>query len=215
MSSLYQEILNYILTHQDRFIQAVKVHAAICSTVLLISMGIAIPLGIFCAKKATFSQWIMHIFNILKIIPSLAVLIAVMPILGTGFGPAILALSMHAVPTVLINTYLGFKNVDKSVIESAEGMGLSKAEILFKVEFPLALPLIITGIRTCSVDIIASATLAAYIGAGGLGEFVVMGIGDLNIPVMLVGSLSVALLSIIADFVLSFLQRRITRYQTD
>jgi osmoprotectant transport system permease protein len=215
MYELYQEILRYIVSHQDRFIQAVKMHAAICITVLLVSIVIAVPFGIFCAKKATFAESVMHVFNILKIIPSLAVLIAVMPILGTGFGPALLALSMHAVPTVLVNTYLGFKSVDKSVIESAEGMGLSKREILLKVELPLALPLMITGIRTCSVDVIASATLAAYIGAGGLGEFVVMGIGALNISVMLVGSLSVALLSVIVDFALSFLQRRVTRYQTD
>lgn len=215
MFNLYQDILKYIFSHQDDFVKALKIHIAIFSTVMLVSIAIAIPLGIFCAKNITFSQFIMHVFNILKIIPSLAVLIAVMPILGTGFFPALLALSMHAVPTILINTYLGFQNIDKSVIESAKGMGLSGKEILLKVEFPLALPLMITGIRTCSVDVMASAALAAYIGAGGLGDFIVMGIGALNISVMMVGSLSVALLSVVVDFALSFLQRKITRYQTD
>lgn len=215
MPDLLHQIVDYIGSHQDRFYKAVSIHLSICSATLLVSLAIGMPLGILCAKKERLASGIMHVFNILRIIPSLAVLIAVMPILGTGFGPALLALSMHAVSTILVNTYLGYRNVDPSVLESARGMGLSPREIFFKIETPLALSLIITGIRTCTVDIIASATLAAYIGTGGLGEFVVMGMGAMNVAVMLVGSISIALMAVATDFVLATVQRRVNRYQTD
>lgn len=215
MPDLLHQIVDYIGSHQDRFYKAVSIHLSICSATLLVSLAIGMPLGILCAKKERLASGIMHVFNILRIIPSLAVLIAVMPILGTGFGPALLALSMHAVSTILVNTYLGYRNVDPSVLESARGMGLSPREIFIKIETPLALSLIITGIRTCTVDIIASATLAAYIGTGGLGEFVVMGMGAMNVAVMLVGSISIALMAVATDFVLATVQRRVNRYQTD
>lgn len=215
MPDLLHQIVDYIGSHQDRFYKAVSIHLSICSATLLVSLAIGMPLGILCAKKEGLASGIMHVFNILRIIPSLAVLIAVMPILGTGFGPALLALSMHAVSTILVNTYLGYRNVDPSVLESARGMGLSPREIFIKIETPLALSLIITGIRTCTVDIIASATLAAYIGTGGLGEFVVMGMGAMNVAVMLVGSVSIALMAVATDFVLATVQRRVNRYQTD
>lgn len=214
LNELYASIYQYIVTHLDRYVQAAQIHLAICLATLLISLAIGVPLGIYCAKRPSVSVWLMHVFNFLKIIPSLAVLIAVMPILGTGFWPALLALNLHAAPTILINTYIGFKNLDPFVIESARGMGLSKREILFKVEIPLAMPLILTGVRTCTVDVIATATLAAYIGAGGLGEFVIMGLGDLDVTVMLVGSLSIAVLSILADLILAGIQKRATRYLT-
>lgn len=215
MPDLLHQIVDYIGSHQDRFYKAVSIHLSICSATLLVSLAIGMPLGILCAKKERLASGIMHVFNILRIIPSLAVLIAVMPILGTGFGPALLALSMHAVSTILVNTYLGYRNVDPSVLESARGMGLSPREIFIKIETPLALSLILTGIRTCTVDIIASATLAAYIGTGGLGEFVVMGMGAMNVAVMLVGSISIALMAVATDFVLATVQRRVNRYQTD
>lgn len=212
MIDLIGGVCRYIASHPERYTLAFQMHLAICAATILISLLIGVPAGIYCAKRPKVSAWLMHIFNFLKIIPSLAVLIAVMPILGVGFYPALLALTLHAAPTILINTYIGFKNLDPFVIESARGMGLSNAETLFKVELPLAVPLILTGLRTCTVDVVASATLAAYIGAGGLGDFVVMGMGDLDVTVMMVGSASIAVVSVALDLILSCLQKRATRY---
>ncbi|WP_312884182.1 ABC transporter permease [Clostridium psychrophilum] len=125
------------------------------------------PLGILCYKCTKVSQPIMNLFNFFRIIPSLAVLVLVMPIIGTGFFPALLALVILAIPPILINTYLGINNIDGS-IESAKGMGMDYKRMLRTIEIPLAMPLIITGVRTSAVEVIASATLASYIGAGGL-----------------------------------------------
>jgi osmoprotectant transport system permease protein len=180
---------------------------------VLVSTGIAVPLGIMCSKNKVFSMPIMNLFNFLRIIPSLAVLVLVMPILGTGFLPALLALVILAVPPTLINTYLGFKNVDEFILESSRGMGMSSKMILFKIEIPLAMPLILTGIRTSAVEVIASAALASYIGAGGLGDFIFTGLSLNDYRMLLVGGISIALLAIISEILLSLLQYGITRYQ--
>lgn len=157
----------------------------------------------------------MNFFNFLRIIPSLAILVLALPILGTGFTPALVALILLAVPPILINTYLGFKNIGPSIIESAEGMGMGYRELLFKIQLPLAMPLIITGVRTSSVEVIASATLASYIGTGGLGDFIFTGLSMNDYTMLLVGGISVAILSIIAEIILFFLQQGITRYQRE
>lgn len=212
---MLHEVMDYLLNHIDKYYEAVRIHINISITAVLISIIIAVPLGIICAKFIKASQPIMNIFNFLRIIPSLAILVLVMPILGTGFFPALLALVILAIPPILINTYLGIKNIDVSVIESAEGMGMDYKKMLYKIEIPLALPLIITGVRTSAVEVIASATLASYIGAGGLGDFIFTGLGMNDFRILLVGGATVALLSIVAEMLLFMLEQRITKYQRD
>lgn len=127
--------------------------------------------------------------------------------------PALFALMILAIPPILINTFLGFNNIDKSVIESAEGMGMNKRELLFKIQFPLAMPLILTGIRTSSIEVIASATLASYIGAGGLGDFIFKGLVLNDTKLLIVGGGTVALLSIFSEIILFTFQQFITKYE--
>jgi ABC-type proline/glycine betaine transport systems, permease component len=206
-------IIDYIISNHIQYYQAVKIHILISILAILISTVIAVPLGIICSKNKIFSMPIMNLFNFLRIIPSLGILVLAMPILGTGFPPALLALVVLAVPPTLINAYLGFKNVDEFILESSRGMGMGSKRILFKIELPLAMPLIITGIRTSAVEVIASAALASYIGAGGLGDFIFTGLSLNDYKMLLVGGLSIALLSIIAEILLSILQHGITRYQ--
>ena len=213
MVKLVAEVRDYLLNHIDKYYEAVKIHIYISSTAILISIIIAVPLGILCAKFAKTSHPIMNLFNFFRVIPSLAILVLVMPILGTGFLPALLALVILAIPPILINTCLGIKNIDASIIESAEGMGMDCKKMLFKIEIPLALPLIITGVRTSAVEVIASATLASYIGAGGLGDFIFTGLGMNDFRILLIGGASVALLSVIAEMLLFMFQQSITKYQ--
>ena len=209
------EVINYLLNHLDKYNEAVKIHIYISITAVLISIIIAVPLGIICAKSTKVSQTIMNLFNLLRVIPSLAILVLVMPILGTGFFPALFALVILAIPPILINTCLGIRNIDISVLESAKGMGMDHKKLLFKIEIPLALPLIITGVRTSTVEVIASATLASYIGAGGLGDFIFTGLGMNDFRMLILGGASVALLSVIAEMLLFIFQQSITRYQRD
>ncbi|MDR0719717.1 MAG: ABC transporter permease [Treponema sp.] len=213
MFKLLSATLGYINSHYDTYVLAVKTHILIFVLVLAAAVIIGIPLGILSSKKPVFSTVIINIFSALKMIPSLALLLVFIPIIGTGMIPASIALVLHALPTMLINTYTGFKQIDAAVTESAVAMGMTRGEILRKVEFPLALPLVFTGLRTCSVDIIATTTIAAYIGAGGLGQFVVVGLSNLNSATMLAGSLTVALISLIVDLVFFLLQKGLIRYE--
>ena len=212
---MFDEVLDYLLKHIDKYYEAVRIHIYISGAAILISIIIAVPLGILCAKYTVASQPIMNLFNFFRVIPSLAILVLVMPILGTGFLPALVALVVLAIPPILINTYLGMKNIDVSVLESAKGMGMDYKKMLLKIEIPLALPLIITGVRTSAVEVIASATLASYIGAGGLGDFIFTGLGMNDFRILIVGGVSVALLSVIAEMLLFMLQQNITKYQRD
>ena len=209
------EIIDYLLKHIDKYSQAVKIHMCISITAVLIGIIIAVPLGIICAKYTKISQPIMNLFNFFRIIPSLAILVLVMPIIGTGFFPALLALVILSVPPILINTYLGINNIDRSVIESAKAMGMNYKKMLFKIEVPLAMPLILTGVRTSAVEVIASATLASYIGAGGLGDFIFTGLGMNDSRILIIGGASVAFLSVIAEMSLFMVQQRITKYQRE
>ncbi len=208
-----ETIINYILENSDKYIYALKVHIFI--SIIAIAMGIiiGIPLAIISFKSDKISSYVMNLFNFLRIIPSLAILVLVMPLLGVGLIPALFALIVLAIPPILINTYLGFNNIDKSVIESAEGMGMNKKELLLKIQIPLALPLIVTGIRTSSIEVIASATLASYIGAGGLGDFIFKGLVLNDTKLLIVGGGTVAILSIISELILFVFQQLITRYE--
>jgi len=209
------EVIDYLLKHIDKYYEAVEIHITISVTAVLISIIIAVPLGILCARFTKASQPIMNLFNFLRVIPSLAILVLVMPILGTGFAPALLALVILAVPPILINTYLGIKNIDISVLESAKGMGMDKRKMLLKIEVPLSMPLIITGVRTSTVEVIASATLASYIGAGGLGDFIFTGLNMNDFRILIIGGASVALLSVVAELLLFTAEQSITKYQRE
>lgn len=207
------EIINYVLENSDKYLNALFIHILISIIAIGIGILLGIPFGIISFKSNKLSGYIINIFNFFRIIPSLAVLVIVLPLLGVGFVPALVALIFLAIPPILINTYLGFNNIDKSIIESAEGMGMNKKELLLKIQFPIALPLIITGIRTASIEVIASATLASYIGAGGLGDFIFKGLLLNETKLLIVGGVSVATLSIFSEIILFILQQFVTRYQ--
>ena len=116
----------------------------------------------------------MNTVNSIRVIPSLAILVIMLPLIGTGFWPALVALTVLACPPILINTFLGFRGIDPAILESATGMGMSQKAVLRKIEVPLAMPLMITGAKTSSVEVLASASLAAFIGGGGLEHILSM-----------------------------------------
>src|SRR5215212_11321160 len=169
------EAYRYFLDRQDDFWQAAGQHLMLSLTALAISVLVGVPLGIWIARRARVAQWVIGGFGSLRLVPSLAILFLALPYLGTGFRPALLALTVLAFPPVLINTFAGIRNVDRAVVEAARGMGMEPNQVLRQVELPIALPAMIAGIRTAAVEVIASATLAAFIGGGGLGDFITRG----------------------------------------
>ncbi|MFD2672126.1 ABC transporter permease [Marinicrinis sediminis] len=212
---LLKKAWQYIGDNMDRFLDALQIHVLLSVIALVVAILICVPFGILCAKYQRISGVVMNTFNSLRVIPSLAVLILVMPFLGTGFTPALVALTILACPPILINTFLAFRGIDASILEAASAMGMDSRERLRKVEFPLALPLTIAGIRTAAVEVVASATLAAFIGGGGLGTFIINGLGMYNFSMLLVGAVPVALLAISSEVLFAGLERVFTRYQRD
>jgi len=206
--------IEYIMSNWNSYILSVWQHIWISALSVIFAGIIGVPLGILSTRFHRLKPFITGTFATLRIIPSLAVLILIIPIFGIGTLPALVALVFLAMPPILINTMLAFDSLPASVLESAKGMGMSPRRVFFTVSIPLALPLMLTGIRTSTVEVIASATLAAYIGAGGLGTIIFTGLGLMRSDLLLAGGLSVAILSLVTGFILGRVEHRITRYQT-
>jgi osmoprotectant transport system permease protein len=171
MISLLFEAYQYFLANQSRFWAATTQHLWISSVALAISLVAGLPIGIWAAHQVRIGQWAINAFGALRLVPSLAILFLMQPYLGIGALPALVALTLLAIPPILIATYAGIRAVDGGVREAARGMGMTAAQILWRVELPLALPSIVGGVRTAAVEVIASATLAAFIGGGRAGHF--------------------------------------------
>jgi len=189
------------------FWAAVATHVQLSLAALAIGGLVGLPLGVYVARGLRLGTQALGLMSSLRVIPSLAILFLAVPYLGLGFYPALTALAILACPPILINTDAGVRNVDPAVTEAARGMGMSNRQVFWRVEVPLALPVVVAGIRTAAVDVFASATLAAFIGGGGLGDFIARGFALFNPPIMLVGAIPVALLTLSAEGVLAGVQR--------
>jgi osmoprotectant transport system permease protein len=182
-------------------------HIGLTFTSLLLAIIIGVPLGIYISKNKKFASAILNIAGVLQTIPSIALLGFMIPLLGIGAKPAIVALFLYALLPIIRNTYTGITSVNSAVVEAAKGMGMTTRQILIKVELPLSMPVILAGIRTATVINVGVATLAAYIAAGGLGEFIFGGIALNNSNMILAGAIPAALLAILFDFLLSKVQK--------
>ncbi|MEO5701866.1 MAG: ABC transporter permease [Casimicrobiaceae bacterium] len=207
---LLLESWHWLLDHPDRFLSALGTHVALSASALFLAIGIAVPIGIRIAGTRRAALVAVTIANIGRTLPSLAVLALVMPVLGTGFTPSLFALTLLALPPILINTYTAIRQVDPDVVDAARGMGMRGGEILRRVELPLAVPVMFAGIRIAAVQVVSGAVLAAYIGGGGLGDFITAGIAMMALPQLLVGAIPATLLSIGTDQLFGALQRAFT-----
>ncbi|MBS4178845.1 ABC transporter permease [Lederbergia citrea] len=212
---LLMKAYEYLIDNHVRFLEELQVHLILSFSALILGLIICVPLGIWCAKTPKVAATIMNTVNSIRVIPSLAILVIMLPLIGTGFWPALVALTVLACPPILINTFLGFRGIDPAILESANGMGMSERTVLRKIEFPLAMPLMITGAKTSSVEVLASASLAAFIGGGGLGTFIINGLSMYKFQVLLVGAIPIALLTIFSEVIFSCIEKLTTRYQRD
>jgi osmoprotectant transport system permease protein len=207
---LIVEAWQFIVAHPARFFGALYIHVALSAAALGLAIAIALPTGVLLADKARATLLAITAANIGRTLPSLAVLALVMPILGTGFMPSLFALTLLALPPILINTCTALRQVDPDMVDAARGMGMTRAQIMRQVELPVAMPVIFAGIRTASVQVVSGAVLAAYIGGGGLGDFITAGIAMMAMPQLLVGAIPATLLAIGADRLFGHLQRVMT-----
>ena len=184
-------------------------HLELVGIALGVSLVVAFPLGIWTSRSHWASLTLMNLINGVRVIPSLAILFLVIPYLGLGLWAAELALIILALPPILINTDVAFRGLDPSILEAARGMGMTPGQVLRRVEIPLAMPVVLAGVRTATVEIISSATLAAFVGTGGLGIYVTRGFALYDYSILLVGAVPVAVLTLLAERLLAWGQRRL------
>ncbi|MBT2686536.1 osmoprotectant update ABC transporter permease/substrate-binding subunit OpuFB [Bacillus sp. ISL-37] len=190
------------IDRKDDLLSSLLEHIQISFIALFFAVLIAIPLGIYLTRKKQISEGIIGVTAVLQTIPSLALLGLLIPLFGIGKVPAIIALVVYALLPILRNTYTGINEVDPSLIEASRAMGMNSKRRLMKVELPLAMPVIMAGIRTAMVLIVGTATIAALIGAGGLGDLILLGIDRNNTALIVLGAIPAALLAILFDIVL-------------
>ncbi|MCG3142157.1 MAG: Carnitine transport permease protein OpuCB [Anaerolineae bacterium] len=201
------DAFQYALAHTDEWLGALEQHLLLVAVALTIGIGVCVPLGALTARSRAASLSAINAANGLRVIPSLAILFLALPYFGLSFTAAALALTLLALPPILINTDAAFRGIAPAIQEAARGMGMNSRQMLWRVEFPLALPVILAGIRIATVEVIASATLAAFIGAGGLGIYITRGFALYDNSILLVGAISVALLALSAEIILGALER--------
>ncbi|MEH7579958.1 ABC transporter permease/substrate-binding protein [Priestia megaterium] len=197
-----KDLYHTFLTRKDELVKGLIQHIEISFIALFIALLIAIPLGIFLTRKKRIAEVVIGITSVFQTIPSLALLGLLIPLVGIGTIPAIIALVIYALLPILRNIYTGINEVDPNLIEAAKGLGMNNRRLLFKVELPLAMPVIMAGIRTAMVLIIGTTTIASLIGAGGLGDLITVGIDRNDTNLILIGAIPAALLALFFDFLL-------------
>lgn len=208
-----QNAIRYVADQPDRFIEALRLHFILSAAALALAFCVAFPLGVFLAGNRKASRWVTGLFNGFRVIPSLAVLALMIPVLGTGFKPALLALVLLAIPPVLVNTIQGILQVRPEVREAAQGMGMGSFDVLRRVTLPLAWPSVLSGVHTAAVEVLASATLSALIGGGGLGVFIINGLGMYDFSLLLLGAMPIVLMVLVVEFAFRGLEHVSTRYR--
>jgi len=204
---VFAQASEYALTNFEMLLQRFQEHLLLVAVPLGFGLLMGLPLGLWSARSRTASTVLINGFNALRVIPSLAVLFLLIPYSGLQFQSAAIALTLLAMPPILISTDIAFRTIDPMIREAAIGMGMDSRQVLRLIEIPLALPVIIAGVKTATVEVIASATLAAFIGAGGLGSFIVLGFSLYDNAILLVGAIPVAVLALLAEVLLSHLQK--------
>ena len=203
----------YFVTHQAEFWAKTGAHLRLSGTALFIGVLAGVLLGILAARSRGASSFVTNGVGAARAIPSMAIMAAMLPLIGTGFTPALIALTLLAIPPILINTQAGLASVDPAILEAARGMGLAETQVVRQVQIPLALPVIIAGFRIAAVEVVASATIGAIIGAGGLGEYIFAGLslGPSYLHLVLLGAITVALLTLAAELFLNRAERAAQR----
>ena len=207
----------FLVKYAPEILQETATHILLVGISIGVAILLGIPLGICITRKPSLRQPILGIANVLQTVPSLALfgfLISVPLIGGIGARTAIIALTLYSLLPIIRNTYTGIINVDPAIREAGKGMGMTDRQLLLQVEIPLALGVILAGVRVATVIAIGIATIAAAIGAGGLGVFVFRGIAMVNNQLILAGAVPAAVLAILADWAIASLERRLTRRGT-
>ncbi|MCY8318690.1 choline ABC transporter permease OpuBB [Bacillus vallismortis] len=203
-------IIRFLQTNGGELLFKTYEHITISLIAVILGVIVAVPLGVVLTRMKKGAGAIIGIVNIIQTLPSLAILAFFIPLLGVGKVPAIVALFFYSVLPILRNTYTGIRGVNKNLLESGKGIGMTPAEQVRLVELPLAAPVIMAGIRTSAIYLIGWATLASFIGGGGLGDYIFIGLNLYQPEYIIGGAVPVTILAIVIDYVLAVAERKLT-----
>ncbi len=204
------DVLKYITDPQHDFIGHTLEYLQICIIAIVLAIIIGVSLGVAVSRSPVAAFIAVNLSGLMRAIPVIVFLIVVIPILHTGDPPTIVALVVLGIPPILLNTYTGIRGIDPAIIDAAKGMGMTTWQIITRVQAPLVMAVIAAGVRTSAVQIVATATLASIIGAGGYGLYIVDGLHNFDNTEILAGAIPVALLAMIIEVFMSWLQRVLT-----
>ena len=204
-----EAVLEIYRQRSDDVLELTWGHVRLSLLALALSTLIFVPLGIAFSRMRRGGSGAVGAIASVRVIPSLALIFLFYPLLGFGQGPALLALTVLAAPPLILNTYAGMRQVDAAVLEAATGVGMNPAQVFLKVQFPLALPVIVAGMRSASVEIFASATLASFIGVKTLGQYIITGISLLDTTYLLAGGILIVALVLLAEVILMGFERMV------
>ncbi|HEY8347306.1 MAG TPA: ABC transporter permease [Symbiobacteriaceae bacterium] len=207
---MMKAFLNFLVQRYPEVLSATAQHLWLSFISVALAVLVAVPLGIWLTRHPRLAEPVMAVAGILQTIPSVALLGFMIPLLGVGATPAITALFLYTLLPILRNTYVGIRSVDPAAVEAGRGMGMTNTQLLLMVELPLALPVIMGGVRVATVLIIGWATLAAFVGAGGLGDLIVTGLSLSRTEMIFAGAIPAALLALVADRGLRWVEWRLT-----
>ena len=210
---MIQEISDLIVTRWEFFLGLLLEHLQISLISIVIAMALGLTIGIFISEFRKSSKPVIGLVNFIYTIPSISLLGFLIPLSGIGDTTAIIALTVYALLPMVRNTYTGLTNVSPLLIEAATGIGSTKFQVLYKIKLPLAMPIIIAGIRNMAVMTIALAGIASFIGAGGLGVAIYRGITTNNKAMTIVGSLLIAVLAIVVDTIIGKIEKAVQKHK--
>ncbi len=204
------KLIQFFADNGSYILQKVGEHLFLAGAAVLLACLVGIPVGFLITNNKKVATIVVGIANTIQTIPSLALFAFAISVFGIGADNAIFALFLYALLPIIKNTLIGIRNVSPTMIEAARGMGMSRAQIMFQVEVPLAISVIMGGVRIATVTAIGIATIATLIGAGGLGQLIYQGIGMMNYEMIFAGAICSAALALLADFLLGIVEKRLT-----
>ena len=201
--------MDFILENYSQILSKIGEHFFISMSALLLGVIVAIPLGLLIARSKKASSFVIGVSSVLQTIPSLALLAMMVPLFGVGKVPAIIALFIYSLLPILRNTVLGMESVNKDIVDAAKGMGMTPFQLTFDVKVPLSVSVIMSGVRLSAAYVIAWSSLAAYIGAGGLGDFIFNGLENLDFPLLLAGTVPITIMALLIDVLFAQIEKKL------
>lgn len=203
-------LIAFVTAPGNRYLEHTLSYLDLCAASIALASAIGVALGVAVARRPLLALLAVNVSGLMRAVPVIVFLALALPYLGIGFAPALVALTVLGIPPILLNTYTGIRGIDPMIVDSARGIGMTSAQIIGRIQAPLVLPVVAAGVRTSAVQIVATATLAAIIGAGGFGEYILAGLYQVDVVQILAGAIPVAALALLAELGLGLIQRSIT-----